>query len=381
MVYNMRVLPTLTSTIVTTRGELDAYAHEWNALLSSSRSNTVFLTWEWISAWLEAVYPEAKLFAVVVRDGDGQLIALAPFYRSELHLLGLVKYKCLRMIGDCQCGGEYADIITRDGWDDVAMLSVMQALLKHPDIWDCIWVCNVAGWTNALERFRCVSGKLGLFLHQCAHAFATVKLPETHEAYLSGFSKKRRGYVNRETRQLHASHGVELIRCGSQDQLPEQLSHLFELHRKHWESIGQPGSFDRRPLMRQFYQSFAPVALREGWLRLHVLKVDGKIQAAQYGYVYGDTYYALQEGYDPESFDGIGNVLRNQVFKECIEAGLKEYDFLGGYTDHKRLWRAEPRDGYNLLLGRRSLKNSLLFWRNIWPTGRFICQGRPANEG
>jgi len=163
--------------------------------------------------------------------------------------------------------------------------------------------------------------------------------------------------------------------------LPEQLSNLFELHRRHWESIGQLGSFVRRPLMRQFYESFAPKSLRQGWLRLYVLKVDGVIQATQYGYVYDGVFHALQEGYVPKNFDGIGNVLRNLVFKECIEEGLQEYDFLGGFTEHKRLWRAEPREGYNLFIGRRSLKNQLLFWKNIWPTGRFIQEGRPANEG
>jgi CelD/BcsL family acetyltransferase involved in cellulose biosynthesis len=371
----------LTGKVVTTRKELATYAHEWNELLSYSNANTIFLTWEWVSAWLEAVYPDAQLSVVAVRGGDGRLTAVAPFYLSDLHLLGLIRYRCLRVIGDCQSGWEYGDVIVRSGFEDVAMMSIMQELLKHNDIWDCIWVCNMAGWTGAYERFSGICRELGLYMHEWIREFSSVRLPDTYEAYLDLFSKKRRGYVKRETRRLHTSHSVELIRCNSQNELPEQLSNLFELHRKRWESVGQLGSFVRRPPMKRFYESFASVALRKGWLRLYLLKVDGFIDAAQYGYAYEGVHYALQEGYNPDSFDGIGNVLRNLVFKECIEEGLREYDFLGEHTDHKRLWRAEPRQCYHLFIGRRSLKNQLLFWKNICPIGRFIQEGRPANEG
>ena len=133
--------------------------------------------------------------------------------------------------------------------------------------------------------------------------------------------------------------------------------------------------------MKGFYELFAPVALAKGWLRLSALKVDGVISAVQYGYAYGNTFSQLQEGYEPHGFDGIGNALRNLVIKMCIEEGLHDYDFLGGFTDHKRRWRAEPREGYNLFIGRKSLKNQLLFAKDIWPTGRFIQEGYPANAG
>ena len=133
--------------------------------------------------------------------------------------------------------------------------------------------------------------------------------------------------------------------------------------------------------MKRFYKSFAPKSLREGWLRLYVLTVDGVVKAVQYGYAYGNVYCSIQEGYDPKGCNGIGNVLRNRVFKACIREGLQEYDFLGGFTSHKRHWGAKQRYGVNILIGKISLKNSLLFWKNIWPTGRFIQEGRPANEG
>ena len=371
----------LSGTIVTSKDQLNTYAHEWNELLVSSRANTIFLTWEWIITWLEVVYPDAPLLVVAIRNHDGRLVAIAPFYYSDLRFLGLVKYRCLRVIGDCQCGGEYGDLIIRSGLEDAAITLIAQELMKYQDVWDCMYIYNVADWTGASERFMAMYEKLGLHVHKHPCEFSIVRLPTIYEAYLQLFSKKRRGYIRRTTRRLHESHSVELIQCDNHDKLPEQLTILFELHRRRWEYVGQAGSFVRRPPMKRFYESFAPVALCKGWLRLYVLMVDGVPQAVQYGYVYNEIYHALQEGYNPNGFDGIGNVLRNVIVEKCIEEGLHEYDFLGGFTEHKRLWGAEPRQGYAFFVGKRSLKNHLLFSKNIWPTGRFIREGPPANQG
>jgi CelD/BcsL family acetyltransferase involved in cellulose biosynthesis len=111
------------------------------------------------------------------------------------------------------------------------------------------------------------------------------------------------------------------------------------------------------------------------------LKVDGVIRAVQYGYAYAGVFSQLQEGYDPDGFDGIGNVLRNHVIKVSVAEGLREYDFLGGFSEHKRRWGATLAQGYDLLIGRPLAKNALLFAKCVWPTGRFIKEGRPAIDG
>jgi len=363
-----------TATVMSTRQELDEYADEWNELLAASAADSIFLTWEWISAWLDAVRPDARLLVVVVRDESGRLAALAPFYYTQMRLVHLLNYRCLRVIGDTNSGAEYPDVILRIGSERRAMELVVKALMEHRGSWDCVWMPNIAGWRGALERLS--GGFDGALFHRHSRPvdFSSVKLPKTHDEYLGLFGRKRRAYIRRATRNLQSNHRVKLRRCDSVDRLPEMLQTLFDLHRRHWRSVGQDGSFVRRPLMRRFYERFAPEALRRGWLRIQALEVDGVARAVQYGYVYRGAYHALQEGYDPSSFDGIGNVLRNLTVKACIEDGIQEYDFLGEYTDHKRLWRAERRVGYDLIIGRRSLKNSVLFARNVWPTGRFMSE-------
>ena len=365
---------------ITTREELEALAPLWNELLEQSRSNSIFLTWEWISGWLDAVYPEAPLSVVCVRDTDGRLIALAPFYLSELRLLGTVKYRTLRVIGDCLSGAEYPDVIIRRNCEQQATPLIARSI-RQRDTWDCAWIPNISGWTGAVERVESALGAASRYLHARDCSFSAIELPRTHNEYLSLLSKSFRSNIKRQESKLCTKFNVKLLSCESGSELPLYLETLFELHRKRWESAGQTGSFARKPPMERFYRRFAPEALKRGWLRIHALEVDGIIHAVEYGYVYDASYHMLQSGFDPAGPSGTGNVLRKWIIQGCIDEGLKFYDFLGGFGENKRHWRARERLGAHLFVGRGLVKNRLLFWKRIWPTGRYLHQGYPANQG
>src|SRR5258706_89957 len=98
---------------VTTRTELEALAPEWNDLLQASCADTIFLTWEYISAWLDAVAPRAELHVLTVRNGSGELVGIAPFYRRRILLRSVLTYRCLCILGDNESPAEYLDLIVR----------------------------------------------------------------------------------------------------------------------------------------------------------------------------------------------------------------------------------------------------------------------------
>ena len=366
--------------IITDRRELNALGGQWNELLSASPADSIFLTWEWLSAWLDAVYPEAPLFVVAARSRDGRLHAVAPFYLSELHLMGLVKYRCLRPLGDCHCGAEYFDLIVRTGCEQPALAAIADTLAKHRDAWDCIWVRNAADWTGATDRLRDGLGNGAGYRHTRRRVFSAIELPDTYTQYLRRLSRSFRSNVSRQDKHLRSTRQVNVRCCHTHRELGGLLEALFALHRKRWESINQAGSFARHPAMERFYKRFSNIALRRGWLRMFALEVNGTIAAVQYGYAYGGCFYQMQEGFDTNGPRGVGNILRGEVIAACIEEGLKRYDFLGGFDEHKRHWRACQRWGADVFVGCHGPKNRLLFARHIWPTGRYVREGRPASE-
>ena len=70
--------------IIKTKDEFCGLREVWNQLLSRSDSDTIFLTWEWLSSWWEAYTgPTDDLHIIVVRDQGGQITGIAPFFLTK----------------------------------------------------------------------------------------------------------------------------------------------------------------------------------------------------------------------------------------------------------------------------------------------------------
>ncbi|MDO8954853.1 MAG: GNAT family N-acetyltransferase [Gammaproteobacteria bacterium] len=358
--------------LIETRNELAQLAPEWNALLRTSNADSIFLTWEWISSWLETILPDAALMVVAVRDSEQQLIALAPFYRSRLYLFGRISYQCLRILGDSNSGAEYPDIIIKRGMEEAAIPMMAQLYSEHAKKWDWVWLLNIAGWAGALERCTRVFQPSTFTIKKQPYSFSSMPLPNSWEEFILLLPKGRASILRRQNQRASRQHTLEIHHCTQAEDLPSFLTTFFSLHAQRWQDKGQLGSFARRPGMEEFYRDFARKALETGWLAFFSLSLDGIPQAIQYGYIYNNIFHQLQEGYDPEGLPGLGNVLREKVICWCMEQHIREYDFLGVHSPHKVSWGSTERWGWRLFLGRRSLKNLFIRFAGIWPSGRFI---------
>lgn len=349
---------------------------EWNDLLSQSRADTIFLTWEWIRSWVEVVRESAQPFVIVMRESQGTLAGIAPFYQTQYRLFGTIPYRTLRIMADQSTGAEYPDWMARKDREAGVYQAILKTLCATSGRWECIWMPNMAGWTGAHERILLACQKEGVRYHVRPRDFSSMELPDNFQSYMESLSPNRRSQLRRQMKKVMGRTGVIITQCQTIEELPPFLDALFELHHRRRSRLGDEGSFRRKPNEALFYREFTKKAFRNGWLKLFGLKERGVFKAVQLGYAYRGTFHQMQEGFDPDYLDGVGNVLRAKVIESCISDGVRAYDFLGEMTDHKRRWRAEERTGYDLLIGHRSPKNRLLFVREIWPTGRFL---RPFN--
>src|SRR4051794_23919497 len=90
--------------------EFDTLKEKWNALLSKSRSDTVFLRWEWMHTWWRHFGRNRTLF-LIGAESDGELVGLAPFYVDASGPLGA---RCLRVCSD-ELSPDYLDLIAEKG--------------------------------------------------------------------------------------------------------------------------------------------------------------------------------------------------------------------------------------------------------------------------
>ena len=90
----------------------------WNGLLAQARQPSVFLSWQWQTAWARAFLDSRPLHLLRVSDHAGMLAGLLPLYDEGIGLR--------RFVGGVDVS-DYLDLIVPAGREE----EVWQALLQH----------------------------------------------------------------------------------------------------------------------------------------------------------------------------------------------------------------------------------------------------------
>ena len=118
----------------------------------------------------------------------------------------------------------------------------------------------------------------------------------------------------------------------------EALEALVALHTRRWQERGGSEAFGS-PRLLAFYDEASRLALQRDWLRLFILRLDGKPAAVLHGYRYGPKFYFYQSGFDPSfAKESVGLVTMGLTIRHALEEGATEYDLLHGAEPYKFHW-------------------------------------------
>lgn len=348
----------LTITVHDSLESLEALRSDWNALLDEYPFATTFSTCEWLVPWWRAFGSSDRLQVLAFRDASSALVGLATLAITTRRAFPLT-LRVLRLMGDGSHDSDNLDMPVRPGCEDAVHRALFDWMQQNAKLWD---VCEL----NTLPAESGVGTRLLDDLTKRKWKVATstrpqtiVELAETWETHLKGISAKERGKIGIRGRKLEKKFEVQIRRCSDEAEIDSLLNALYELHGKHWQLRGLPGTLNS-PARRQLYSELARLLLARRRLEFWVLELNGKIAAAQFGLRHGTTVFSLQEGFDPEyAADSVGYVLRSQVLKQIIAEGVRRYDFLGGTDDSKMRWGGELRHYLNLHFARPGSKGSL----------------------
>lgn len=311
-----------------------ALCPEWTQLLTSSRADCLFLTWEWLHTWWSHLGEGRSLFIVTVRHG-GKLIALAPLTISR------VWPRTCEFLGIGSVGSDYLDVIVDSGYEGTAVDVLGEFLvdcgfsLRLPSVKPDSVVASALGGNLSAGgwQFRKVA------MQVCPY----IALPSTWDAYLGALGPNHRYNFKRRLRNLEKNHAVRFERAESEEECTAALQDVIRLHLKRWSARGGSDGFHQERLLA-FHREFSLIAREMGWLRLRLMTIDGHPAGAFYGFRYRDEYLFYQSGFD-ESFlrHSVGLVMLGLTIKEAIEEGAAEYDFLHGDESYKFLWATEVR--------------------------------------
>jgi peptidoglycan/xylan/chitin deacetylase (PgdA/CDA1 family)/CelD/BcsL family acetyltransferase involved in cellulose biosynthesis len=348
--------------------DLQRLRPEWDALLERSASDTIFLTLEWMSAWWNAYGTPGDLRILLALDDRNTPRGIAPLRRQTIRRYGR-NYSALAFIGDGSADSDYMDFIIAAG-DEAEVMGVFLKYCADEVAKGVLLRLNsVPESSPNLPYLRAFGRGDGMIWTESEEACGVVPLPGNWDSYLKQLAPRFRTKIRSVLRALEGGDGLSFHFCEQEKELDRLLPSLFDLHQRRWAKVAKRGVF-RWDKKRLFYREVSALLLDRRWLCFSWLEWKGRVIASQYGFVYRNRYFQLQEGYDPvcEHLNaGIG--LRAWTIQEFIKRGLVEYDFLADMGRHKSDWGANVKHIRQMVLGRANAWNVLLCRGPVW-TGR-----------
>lgn len=340
---------------------LEAVAQEWQSLQSASPLLTPFQTWEWNALWWRHFGRRKAMRLLLFRDTEtSRLCGVAPLYLSWHRGLPLRR---LTWLG--YGNSDYLGLLALPDRLDAVVLAFENYLADALRDWDYADFAQQRFDSPLLSPLHAPT-LIQQILPQ--EPCPSLLLPASWDALMQQLGKKMRsnlGYYDRLLLRTHPDATYELAQAGT---LEEGMTALFDLHQRRWNARWLPGVLGN-PRVQRFHREIASAFLERGWLRLHLLRVEGRVRAVLYCFaVQGRTFYYLG-GFDPELARlSIGTLLNGRAIRFAIEEGHTEFDFLRGNESYKYRWQPEARHNQQVILtpkwGFRSVMGQAGKWVN-----------------
>ena len=333
-------------TEVTDRAAFEALADEWDALVAAT-DDQIFYRHEFVRTWIAHFAPTRPLRVLLARDACGRLAAVLPLVQHRTSSFGvpLTELRSTANAHSCRF-----DLLAADA--DLAS-RVFFAHLAEDRHWDVLRIGEVPEGGRAWSLAAAASAG-GYPVASTSVDSPYVPLRPSWPEQSATLPAKFKANCRRRRRKLEATGGVMFDGHGDGDEVDACLEEGFELEARGWK--GSSGTaMAQSPSTRGFYSELARVARRGGYLRLYFLRVDGRPVAFQYGLCWNGSYLLLKPAYDESLADcSPGQLLVEDVLKDCIGHGLREFDFLGADMPWKRDWTEHARQHSTLWIFRNS---------------------------
>lgn len=317
-------------TIIENLSDWLGLSKEWNDLLAQSRSNTIFLTWEWLIAWTEVFLgKDRKLFILAVYEGN-QLIGMAPWcIRHEGYFSSSMR--TIECLGIPEAASDYLDVFAKCGKEKTVARQLYDFLQRLTSTWDRIVLKDISSNSLFLLHFMNKMEEEGKYTELGSGPYCpSVSLPATSAAFLAQLSSNRRQQYARHLRILQRS-GEVTLRTHLAGDVSVGLKEFYRLYEQKWGDATQ---------LFRFLEKFIVRSDGKSLIQVDLLNVGGQDIAGLLHLPYGNTLSMYLMGVD-HSFDkaiSIGNIVVGLAIEKAIAAGFSRYDFLRGDEDYKFHW-------------------------------------------
>lgn len=298
----------------------DQLENEWDRILKTNPTNTIFLTQWWQKTWYRHFIGERTPLLLTIYD-QKEVVGIAPL---------MLEGKTIRFMGGTDLF-DYQDFLIVPGYENEVYLSIMSFINSIE--WNNIVLESVPEDSPLLTELPKVILSLGLKYKLVQEDVTPGSvLQNDWDTYIGLLAKKHRHEIRRKLKRLSTTHEIKHVNYQSTDDLQDGMSMFFNLHRK--SSVEKSHFMSKEREL--FFSEVALQAAQKSHLRLGFTFIEDNAVSCSLGFNYNDSFLLYNSGYDPQYSNlsvGIENTV--QAIKLAIDENLRYFDFLRGPERYK----------------------------------------------
>ena len=350
----------LSVTEVNDRAEFVHLEKDWNALADAS-SAELFYRHQFLLTWLDNFAARLKWRILIARNSQDKWVGALALVERRVRLYGLPVRELSSASNAHSCR---FDLLASDAEGSADAFG--QYLLKKDD-WDLLRLADVPEGGHGWKLHQYFQGR-GLPVGVWSSLQSPfVPLPNQFDVLQARLNSKFRSNLRRRRKKLAEKGDITFDRLEGAQALSHGLEQGLALECSGWKGKRGSAILQSRDTYG-FYAELARCSAYRGELSLYFLKLDGKPIAFHFGLSFDKNYLLLKPAYDETLNDcSPGQLLTENVIRDCIERGFSQFDFLGPDMPWKRDWTGHLRPHYWLFVFRdsrkgRFLKNTKFKW-------------------
>jgi CelD/BcsL family acetyltransferase involved in cellulose biosynthesis len=356
----------LRCSVLSDPAQLDALRPAWLDLLERSSANEAMLTPLWLLPWWRVFGPlDGRRLRLGLFHHGERLVGLAPLLSRRHWYRPGIPFRRLEPLGSGErpadrVWSDYLNVIAERGAEDRVAAALAGALAAGAfGAWDELVLPAMDGEHPLVPLLVQALRRQGYAAESVpGQAAPYIPLPGSWEAYLKALSSSHRYFIKRSLRDFEewAGGDVQLSAAATPEELDAARQVLVALHTERWQTAGSTGVFGS-PRFAAFHEAAQAELLAAGALDLLSLRARGQTVAAVYNLRWNGKISFYQAGRRTDLPDHVrpGVAIHAYAIRKAIEAGLREYDFLGGVSRYKMQFALATRPLVEVRAARRSL--------------------------
>jgi CelD/BcsL family acetyltransferase involved in cellulose biosynthesis len=327
----------------------------WNTLLKSSGSDTIFLTFEWVSTWWHVFKGGNELLVLLVCDGS-ELIGIVPLFKAKS------PFRKIEILGSPIA--DYQDFIVVQKREE-SIATIFRFLDEEVRDWDFLELARIPCDSPNHEFLVAeVARRNRNFKYEKYKIAPYLRVEASWNEYYRGLKGHFRRNLQMRLRRLE-SLGYQVKKCQTDDEIAEFMDRFFEYKTGQYKRKGSANPLRNR-LVKEFYIRVSKQFQRTNILDCSYLEADGAMRAVHFGFIYGGKFYSYLAAFDNQYHPyGVGRILQLHLLKRTFEEGLQEFDFLVGGETYKFDWTPSARMLCRLYGFKRNLRGEMQrYW--LW---------------